>query len=83
MKTPNAGLYEVSPDHNAILGPVPDLTRFVLANGFWGDGLQHAPAVGKAVSDVIAAGESRTLDITAFWVGRFTGGAGVPEGNII
>ena len=46
MKTLNAGLYEVSPDHNAILGPVPDLPRFVLANGFSGHGMQHAPGGG-------------------------------------
>ena len=83
MKTLNAGLYEVSPDHNAILGPVPDLPRFVLANGFSGHGMQHAPAVGKAISEVIADGESRTLDISAFSVARFAGGTGVPEGNVI
>lgn len=83
MKTLNAGLYEVSPDHNAILGPVPELPRFVLANGFSGHGMQHAPAVGRAISEVIADGESRTLDIAPFSVGRFAGGAGVPERNVI
>ena len=83
MKTLNAGLYEVSPDHNAILGPVPGLPRFVLANGFSGHGMQHAPAVGKAISEVIADGESRTLDIRAFSVARFAAGARAPEGNVI
>ena len=83
MKTLNAGLYEVSPDHNAILGPVPELPRFVLANGFSGHGMQHSPAVGKAISEVIADGESRTLDISTFSVARFAGGLGVPEGNVI
>ena len=83
MKTLNAGLYEVSPDHNAILGPVPEIPRFVLANGFSGHGMQHAPAVGMAVSEVIAYGESRTLDISTFSVERFAGGPGTPEGNVI
>ena len=83
MKTLNAGLYEVSPDHNAILGPVPDLPRFVLANGFSGHGMQHAPAVGRAISEVIVDGESRTLDISTYSVARFAGGAGPPEGNVI
>lgn len=83
MKTLNAGLYEVSPDHNAILGPVPDLPRFVLANGFSGHGMQHAPAVGRAISEVIADGESRKLDISAFAVTRFGGGTRIPEGNVI
>ena len=52
----------------------------------WGEsghGMQHAPAVGKAISEVIADGESRTLDISAFSVARFAGGTGVPEGNVI
>ena len=83
MKTLTAGLYEVSPDHNAILGPVPELPRFVLANGFSGHGMQHAPAVGRAISEVIADGASRTLDIAPFSVGRFAGGTGVPEANVI
>ena len=83
MKTLNAGLYEVSPDHNAILGPTPGLPRFVLANGFSGHGMQHAPAVGRAISEVIADGESRTLDISAFSLARFRDGAEAPEGNVI
>ena len=83
MKTLNAGLYEVSPDHNAILGPVPELPRFVLANGFSGHGMQHAPAVGRAISEVIADGESRTLDIAPFSVARFAVGKGILEGNVI
>ena len=83
MKTLNAGLDKVSPDLNAILGSAPHLPRFVLANGFSGHGMQHAPAVGRAISEVIAGGESRTLNISAFWVARFAGGTGIPEGNVI
>ena len=83
MKTLNAGLYEVSPDHNAILGPVPDLPRFVLANGFSGHGMQHAPAVGKAISEVIVDGKSQTLDISAFSIARFLAGPRNAELNVI
>ena len=83
MKTLNAGLYEVSPDHNAILGSVPDLPRFVLANGFSGHGMQHAPAVGKAISEVIVDGASRTLDIGAYSLARFAGGIPASEYNVI
>ena len=79
MKTLNAGLYEVSPDHNAILGPVPELPRFVLANGFSGHGMQHVPAVGKVIAD----GEAGTLDIGAFSIRRFREGLGVMEGAVI
>ncbi len=83
MKTLNAGLYGVSPDHNAILGPVPGLPRFVLANGFSGHGMQHAPAVGRAIAEGIADGESKTLDISAFSLARFQEGKAPPEGNVI
>ncbi len=83
MKAPQAGLYEISPDDNAILGPTPELPRFVLANGFSGHGMQHAPAVGKAISEVIVDGASRTLDIEAFSLARFHGGSAIPEGNVI
>ncbi len=62
---------------------MPDVLRFLLANGFSGHGMQHAPAVGRAISKVIVDGESRTLDISAFSVSRFAGGAAIPEANVI
>ena len=73
----------MSPDHNAILGSVPAVPRFVVANEFPGHGMQHAPAVGRAISDLIVDGDSRTLDISAFSVSRFAGGAAIPEENVI
>jgi sarcosine oxidase subunit beta len=48
-----AGLYEMSPDHHAILGPVRAVPGLFLANGFSGHGVMHAPATGKIVSDLI------------------------------
>ncbi len=83
LRTLNAGLYAISPDHNAILGPVADLPRFVVAGGFSGHGMQHAPAVGRALSEVIADGESRTLDISAFAMERFEARDRAPEGRVI
>ena len=47
-----AGLYEISPDHHAILGKVPEVEGFILANGFSGHGFQHSPAVGKVICRV-------------------------------
>ena len=43
MNTLNAGLYGVPPHHSAILGPMPEVPPFVLANGFSGHGMHHAP----------------------------------------
>ena len=86
LRSANAGLYEVSPDHNAILGPVPEHPRFLLANGFSGHGMQHAPAVGKALSELIADGRSHTLDIEPFSITRFEAAANArpaDEANVI
>ncbi|HMF91223.1 MAG TPA: FAD-binding oxidoreductase, partial [Candidatus Angelobacter sp.] len=57
-----AGLYEMTPDHHAILGPVPSVQGFFLANGFSGHGVMHAPATGKIVSDLILHGKTAIVD---------------------
>ena len=60
-----AGHYEVNTlDHNAIVGPHPRLTNFILANGFSGHGLQQAPAVGRGLAEWIATGHYETLDLS-------------------
>ena len=69
-----AGLYEISPDHHAILGKVPEVEGFILANGFSGHGFQHSPAVGKVISELITEGEAKTIDITSLSIERFEKG---------
>jgi len=69
-----AGLYEISPDHHAILGRVPGVEGFILANGFSGHGFQHSPAVGKVISELIVDGEAVTIDIPSLCIDRFEKG---------
>lgn len=57
-----AGLYEMTPDHHAVLGPVESVPGFFLANGFSGHGVMHAPATGKIVSDLILTGKTNVVD---------------------
>jgi sarcosine oxidase subunit beta len=57
-----AGLYEMTPDHHCILGPVPGMSGFFLANGFSGHGVMHAPATGKILSDLILHGRTTVVD---------------------
>ena len=78
-----AGLYEVSPDHNAIIGRVPSVPNFICVNGFSGHGMQHAPAVGQAVAELILEGASKSLDLAPYAIERFDGGAIAPEHNVI
>lgn len=65
------------------MGSVPEVPRFLLANGFSGHGMQHAPAVSRAISKLIVDRKSRSLDISALSVERLADRAGVPERNIL
>jgi sarcosine oxidase subunit beta len=69
-----AGLYEISPDHHAILGSVPGVEGFIVANGFSGHGFQHSPAVGKVISELIVDGKALTIDISSLYIDRFEKG---------
>jgi sarcosine oxidase subunit beta len=69
-----AGLYEISPDNHAILGQVPGVEGFILANGFSGHGFQHSPAVGKVISELIVDGKATTIDISSLSIERFEKG---------
>ncbi len=57
-----AGLYEMSPDHHAIIGPVPEMKGFFCANGFSGHGAMHAPATGRMVTDLILNGKTDVIE---------------------
>ena len=74
-----AGLYEISPDHHAVLGTVPEVEGFILANGFSGHGFQHSPAVGKVISELIAYGKASTIDISPLRIERFAKGELIEE----
>jgi sarcosine oxidase subunit beta len=77
-----AGLYEVSPDHNAILGPVPGIENFFCANGFSGHGMQHAPAVGLVIAELLTEGRASSVDLAPYAIERFRSGS-VGEYNVI
>lgn len=57
-----AGLYEMTPDHHCVLGPVADVPGFFLANGFNGHGVMHSPATGKILADLILQGKTNVVD---------------------
>ena len=69
-----AGLYEISPDHHAIIGAFPQLKGFICANGFSGHGFQHSPATGILVAELIVDGKAKSLDIHALRPQRFQEG---------
>ena len=76
------GYYELSPDHNALVGRAAEPEGFFYATGFSGHGFQQAPAVGEHVAELIAEREP-TLDLSAFDVARFARGAARPETFVV
>ena len=77
------GYYEVSPDHNAIVGEAAEPGRFLYATGFSGHGFQQAPAVGEHVAELVAGTTPATLDLSPFSLERFVRGENRPEAFVV
>ncbi len=79
-----AGHYEMNTfDHNAILGPHPDVANLLFANGFSGHGLQQSPAVGRGIAELIVHGGYRSLDLAPLSFQRVLDNRPLRELNII
>jgi FAD-dependent oxidoreductase domain-containing protein 1 len=66
-------------DHNAVIGPIPDIPNLIVASGFSGHGVQHGPATGRGVAELIRFGDYRTLDLTPFGYQRVRDNRPMPE----
>jgi sarcosine oxidase subunit beta len=78
-----AGMYEVTPDHHAIIGPAPGVEGLFLVNGFSGHGVMHSPASGRIASELILYGESRLLDASPLGIERFIEGRLLEETAVL
>lgn len=79
-----AGHYDVHPlDHNAILGPCPEVPNLLVAAGFSGHGLQQAPAVGRGLSEQIIHGHWVSLDLSPLGFERVLSGTPLAEGKVV
>ncbi|UVI37090.1 NAD(P)/FAD-dependent oxidoreductase [Brevibacterium spongiae] len=66
-----AGLYEMTPDHNALIGEAEEMSGFFYACGFSGHGFLMGPAVGEVVADLMT-GHDPFVDVTPMDKRRFT-----------
>jgi len=78
-----AGLYEMTPDHHPILGPVPEVPGFFLANGFSGHGVMHAPATGKILADLIVHKKTDLVDASLLSLDRYRTGRLIEETAVL
>ena len=75
------GYYEVTPDHNALVGEA-SISRFLYATGFSGHGFLQGPAAGEIVRDLVL-GREPFVDVAPLSAERFAHAAPRPERNVI
>ena len=77
-----AGYYEVTPDHNAVIGEATSVSRFLYAAGFSGHGFLQGPAVGEVMRDFYL-GQPPVVDVSTMSADRFSAGDVLYELNIV
>jgi sarcosine oxidase subunit beta len=77
-----AGLYEITPDHNALIGESEEVSRFLYATGFSGHGFLQGPAVGEVIRDLYL-GRKPFVDISPLNAHRFAHSATRAERNVV
>jgi sarcosine oxidase subunit beta len=77
-----AGLYEMSPDEHALLGPAHGLEQLFLVNGSSGHGVMHAPALGQLAAEMLT-GQATTLDVHPLRPSRFAEGRPNPVRRLL
>jgi sarcosine oxidase subunit beta len=78
-----AGLYEVTPDDQPILGRLSHADGIFVVAGFSGHGLMHGPGAGLLMAEEILDGRSHTIDIDSLRLDRFANGTGAGEFNVV
>ena len=82
MATTWTGLYEMSPDHDAIISPVAGLDGLLDRRGASAATAPARPIVGKVLAE-LATGAPPTVDVTALRLGRFAEGGSLVETHVI
>lgn len=78
-----AGLYEVTPDHHAVLGAVDRVPGLFVAGGFSGHGVMHAPAAGACIAELVVTGRCARADVVALSPSRFERGETIHETMVL
>jgi sarcosine oxidase subunit beta len=76
------GLYESTPDHHAIIGPVSGLEGFWVCAGFSGHGFMHAPGAARLLAEWLTDGRP-AIDLSPLSYERFALRELACEANVI
>jgi sarcosine oxidase subunit beta len=76
-----SGVYDVTPDHEPVLGAVPEWAGLAVDFGWSGHGFKHAPVVGDLVAQVVLEGEAPGWDLRPLRWSRFRDGALLPPAS--
>jgi sarcosine oxidase subunit beta len=76
-----AGVYDVTPDHEPVLGPIPEYAGLHADFGWSGHGFKHAPMVGAILAEVVMEGRAAGWDLTPFRWSRFQAGDLLPPAS--
>ena len=79
-----AGYYEYNTfDQNGVVGAHPACANMIHAAGFSGHGIQHSPATGRGVAELVVHGGFTTLDLSPLGFGRIIENRPLVERNIV
>jgi sarcosine oxidase subunit beta len=76
-----SGVYDVTPDHEPVLGPIPEYQGLHVDCGWSGHGFKHAPAVGDVLAEVVLEGRAAGWDLAPFRWSRFREGDLLPPAS--
>jgi len=71
------GVYDMTPDSRPLLGEIPGIRGLYVCAGFSGMGFKISPAIGLVMSELVADGKARCVDISAFRPNRFAENASI------
>ncbi len=76
-----SGVYDVTPDHQPVLGPISEYAGLFVDFGWSGHGFKHAPAVGDILAEVVLERKARGWDLAPFRWSRFREGDLLPRAS--